>query len=555
MLSDRQLTSGNEEITARTEPGRERKRALGIYYTPQQAADILARWAIRSSNDLVLEPSFGGCSMLSAAVTAFSTLGNPNPAQQLFGYDIDSIAFDYLSQMGIDNDAGHFRREDFLNSTASDLKVDAVLANPPFVSHQRLKPEQRQRTDQLRMKYLPTLHRKASLWVYFLLHAMTFLRIGGRMAFVLPNAIGTADYAKEVVAFLESKFCKVELFHVAEQLFIQTGADERVSILLLDGYTPGGLTPPSITRCIDVHSVRELESHDDEADKKFNVPRMHEIRELASQELSSLEGTVFRVIGDIAKVQIGEVVGDIKFFVRPKQEWEQQGIHQKYLLPLLTRSSQVPSLRTNTYEIDDNIPRLLRPDHDFKEAAIKNYLSKYNKEKRNLNKTFAKRDAWFHCSYNTEADAFIGSMNHEIARIVGNGAKISASNAFYKIQVHSSIDYAKWLPAISLTTPTRLSAEILGRVRGSGGIKLEPKDVKKMVIPKQLPELSPDEFEEFHLQLDRLVSEGKIEKATHLADTYIFSSTGLLNQEILARMQSMQRCLTNYRLGRSVKND
>lgn len=46
---------------------RYRRRSLGIYYTPRNAADLLAAWAIRNPADTVLEPSFGGCSLLAAA--------------------------------------------------------------------------------------------------------------------------------------------------------------------------------------------------------------------------------------------------------------------------------------------------------------------------------------------------------------------------------------------------------------------------------------------------------------------------------------------------------
>lgn len=544
---DLQVGENIENSAADTE--RDRKRALGIYYTPRRAAEILARWAIRSADDLVLEPSFGGCSMLSAAVAVFAAHGNHEPAQQLFGYDIDDVAFDYLDKMGIENNEGHFQHQDFLTSEASDLKVHAVLANPPFVSHQRLAPEQRKVAEQLRLKYLPTLNRKASLWVYFLLHAMSFLQSGGRMAFVLPNAIGTADYARVVMAFLESKFSKVELFHVAEQLFIQTGADERVSLLLLDGYTPQGLTQQVTAKCIDIRNIGELEIFQEQGQADSAPPGMHEIRASAAEGLALLCGTTFGVLGDIASVQIGEVVGDIKYFVRTQREWLNEGIDQEHLVPLLTRASQVPGLKTAGPEAEDRIPRLLRPPQDVKNEAITSYLGRYDEEKIKSNQTFAKRKAWFYCSYNSDADAFIGSMNHELARIVGNDAKISASNAFYKIRVYGQKDYAKWLPAISLTTPARLSAELLGRVRGSGGIKLEPKDVKRMIIPAKLPKLSADAFDKFQLQLDMLVRAGEIDSANHLADTCIFLRPRLLDAATLSKMRMARLNLTRYRLG------
>ena len=62
-----------------------RRRSLGVYYTPRSAASLLARWAIRWGDDTVLEPSFGGCTILEAAVKRLRSLGCAAPADQLFG--------------------------------------------------------------------------------------------------------------------------------------------------------------------------------------------------------------------------------------------------------------------------------------------------------------------------------------------------------------------------------------------------------------------------------------------------------------------------------------
>ncbi len=533
---------------------RERKRALGIYYTPQRAAEILARWAIKSADDLVLEPSFGGCAMLSAAIAVFVSHGNQEPASQLFGYDIDDSAFDHLARMGIINLQEHFQKGDFLTSEASGLLVDAVLANPPFVSYQRLDLGQRKIVGDIRKKYLPSLHRKASLWAYFLLHAMSFLRTGGRMAFVLPNAIGTADYARPILSFLEKKFAKVELFHVTEQLFIQTGADERVSLLLLDGHTPEGRASPAKTRRIDILNIRELETFETRESHETETLRIHDVRKYAAEALASLSGVAFDYLGNVAEVRIGEVVGDISYFARARTEWTREGIGQEYLVPLLTRAAQAPGLGTNGPVGEGRIRYLLIPPAKVKKVNVKAYLEKYGEAAILANQTFSRRKVWFRCSYEKNADAFIGSMNHEFPRIVANDARISASNAFYKITVCGPREYAHWLPAISLTTPMRLSAELLGRVRGSGGIKLEPSDVKKLIIPATLPNLSSSEFQELQSKLDSLVRAGEIESANSLADSYVFIRTGLLDETVIAKLRSMRLSLTHYRFGAAAKN-
>ena len=122
-----------------------RRRSLGIYYTPQSAAQVLAGWAIRGAKDTVLEPSFGGCAMLEAAVARLRALGCREPAAQLQGFDVDEGAFAYLRRLlgGLDRHP-QFALGDFLMANpGAPGRVTAVLANPPFVSYHRMNVEQR----------------------------------------------------------------------------------------------------------------------------------------------------------------------------------------------------------------------------------------------------------------------------------------------------------------------------------------------------------------------------------------------------------------------------
>lgn len=552
MLKDREDATSCETGTPQeTKHERERRRALGIYYTPPEAAKVLARWVIRHPEETVLEPSFGGCAMLSAAVSVFKSLGNNSPSRQLYGYDVDATAFEHLAQMGIENADGHFKKQDFLRSKAGDLRVDAVLANPPFVSYHRQNDSQRRLTEQLRQRYLPQLPKLASLWAYFLLHAMSFLHSGGRMAFVLPNAISTADYARPLLTFLQHRFAKVELVHVGERLFIQAGADERISLLLLSGYVPEGLPKAAPLLSRDILRIGEVVVDENSDFSVGDAPKSSDVRDQATAALADLHGDVLVELGSAASVQIGEVVGDIRVFVKPLSAWLQQKVDPKYLVPLLTRSAQVSGVYLPAAENQSGpsaIPYLLLPPERRLPKVIENYLAQYSEQDIAGNKTFEKRTVWYRCSYETDAHAFIGSMSHDYPRIIGNDAGISCSNAFYKITAQGRSDLADWLPVLSMTTPLRLSAEILGRVRGSGGIKLEPSDVRKLCIPSRLPTLPRSEFEAVRERIGRLVGLGELDAAGQLADSLVFLQSGLIDAKTMSGLRMKRLSLTSRRI-------
>lgn len=536
---------------------RDRRRALGIYYTPPEAAKVLARWAIRAPHETVLEPSFGGCAMLSAAVDVLKSLGNEDPSRQLYGFDVDATAFEHLEKIGIDNVDGHFKKLDFLCSSAKKISVNAVLANPPFVSYHRLNDSQRQLTEQIRQRYLPHLPKKASLWAYFLLHSLSFLREGGRMAFVLPNAIGFADYSRPLLTFLQQRFSQVELVHVSERLFIQAGADERISLLFLSDYHPHGVPIPAPLQMRDIVHINEIAVTDNTAVQVSENPKIGDIRNETVVALAALSRSVLCELGSVASVRIGEVVGDVRFFVRPLSEWLKLQVDQKYLKPLLTRAGQIRGcyVPKEKEEAPMSIPFLLFPPEQHLPSEIEAYLAQYPAHAVTANKTFGKRPVWHRCSYNVNADAFIGSMSHDYPRIIGNDAGISCSNAFYKILVLDYPDLATWLPMLSLTTPFRLCAEILGRVRGSGGIKLEPSDVKRLCIPTALPQLTESELVSLRQRAHEMLIQGELDAASQLADSQVYLRTGLINAETMDRLRLMRLSLSSYRLTTPKRNN
>mgnify|MGYP001380096027 FL=1 len=64
------------------------QKTLGAFYTDASVADFLVNWAIRSGNDTVLDPAFGGGVFLRSAARRISSLGG-NSSSQVFGVEID----------------------------------------------------------------------------------------------------------------------------------------------------------------------------------------------------------------------------------------------------------------------------------------------------------------------------------------------------------------------------------------------------------------------------------------------------------------------------------
>jgi adenine-specific DNA-methyltransferase len=506
-----------------------RQRALGIYYTPSGVADILAAWAIRTPSEKILEPSFGGCALLSSAIKRLHGLGAQNPDVHFFGYDIDPAAFVHLKNLFPNKNLdAHFFQRNFLEVTPGAEKVSAVIANPPFVSYHRMDKSQRDVVAKWRVNNHPSFSLTASLWAYFLIHAMSFLQPLGRMAFVLPSAAVSSDYAQHVLNKVFTNFEKIKIFRIEEQLFAESGTDERAVILLAEGYQSIKRNDPMYFSALN---LVELEKSINQESKKIDHPENLNNAHLIFQKLR--ENKKVRVLGDLANITIGEVVGDTKFFVKTHEEWKALGIAAHYLKPLLTRTRQTAGMRITQKEIDSrSIPYLLHPKTDSA-SKIAKYLETYPKARIKTNATFAKRKKWYQASYEKAAAAFVGSLSHDFPKIILNTANISCANGLYKITAKTEGNWRPAFAAASLCTLFQWSAELYSRPMGAGAMKLEPSDVRRLIVPTSVEDLNSSESSKFLRTVDTLLRAGKNIEATELADKVLLLDPKIITGEEL----------------------
>jgi hypothetical protein len=505
--------------------------------------------------DIVLEPSFGGCTILEAALNRLKYLGCTAPADGMIGFDVDQSAFLHLRQLLGRKSVGHFSSKDFLSIDGSGFRVDTVIGNPPFVAYHRMDSNQRAAIRGWRAQHHPRFPMTASLWAYFVVHAMSFLKQNGRMAFVLPSAVTSSDYSQPIIRTLAERFAKLTLYKVNEQLFIQAGAEERTVILLADGYRIGESLDGVYTER-SIGGIKELADALRESTLgKISVNSLA-ARSVVKPPADSLlrraisSGDLCEV-GSVATIRIGEVTGDTDYFVKPLDSWQELGIGQRHLRPIVTRSRQFAGLGITAKEVSalySAIPRMLSPASTRIPKRLQNYLDGYSKKRRLLNKTFIKRNPWYAVSYDASATAFIASMSHESPRIVLNRAGVSCGNGLYKISSKTAANSLDWLAVASLTSVFRLSAEMHARIRGSGALKLEPSDVARLLVPSPtlMRQLSlPNKLKR---RLDELIRLKEFESATREADTAIFTASGLFSTSELQTIRDRLQDLRGERL-------
>lgn len=532
LLSSRRMVTAVIESAAQMR-SLSRKRELGAFYTPSGITEVLCDWAIRSASDVVLEPSFGGCTFLDASVRRLHELGEVN-AKNLFGCDIDPGAFEYLRRRGEGVSPENFHLGNFLQWRPSCIPgglVDVVIGNPPYVRYSNLAPGQKSAVDGWAKAHGELHSRRASLWLYFTLHALSYLRKGGRMAWVLPVSFMTAHYASSLRKTIFDSFRKVAVVTLTERVFLNEGTEERTLIVLAEGYGEVNHLFSNTTSCLE--SLDELKTFVSRwqtgADADIEgVASYGMVPGPAGQLLTSLElEQGVKRFGELANVQIGVVSGNSKFFIKSADEWRAAGVDKTHLSYIVPRSRWLDGLALG--EEDKKLHKkggapcfALDSPSKPRARALLRYLKTYDKEAIAKNATFSKRTKWYRFLDDKVPDAFFVFMTHLGPRLVINNTKANATNSLYRVFLNSGQKRREKLLAISLqTTFTQLAAERLGRILGSGGLKLEPSEVKQ--LPVFLPDKSSDEVCEAFIAIDTLLRQGNLEAVRKSADEFIFS--------------------------------
>jgi len=528
------------------------RRSLGRYDTPRPLSQAVADWAVRSPNDEALEPSSGSGVFILSLAHRLRQLGQKSAIDQLWACDIDSAACTQTIQAtGLNK--RHIWNADFLSLISTDgingRKFDCIVGNPPYISLHRMSVEQRQRVSDSVDRLKLDIGRRASLWAYFLSASIHALRLHGRVAFILPESILHAEYALAIVRTFAKSFVRCSLVSLRERCFILDGAAERVVVLLADDFRSVlGQTEISLHECVTADSAisfltslrngtaSALPSLNGHAVPHLLPPTAEPIIELATVKQSYQ-------LGDFVDIKIGVVTGADQFFLLSESQREKLKLRRAWLMPVVPRFKECHGLtfcRKDWRSLRDRGQKcwLLAPSPEITAKALLSYLATFPVESKKLNRTFTKRKHWFSPVPGRKAHAFLRYMGTAGPRLAFARFNVNCTNIIHRVYFHKDVSVLK-RKAILLSlhsSYSQLSAEFEGRAYGSGVLKLEPSEGRR--IRFLLPEkLNKNVIDACFKAANKLMKKGDSTGATAVIDDWLFHG-----------IQSLQAALPRQRL-------
>lgn len=529
----------------------ELRKARGAFFTPPRLARYVADWAVRSPDDLVLEPSCGEAAFLIAAGDRLDELrtktGHLLSSGRLVGSELHEAsaahALKLVAERGHDAEVSV---GDFLDHEPTPV-FDAAIGNPPYVRYQSFSGSARIRAREAALAAGVALTGLASSWAAFTVHAAMFLKPGGRLGLVLPAELLTVNYASEVRGFLMRKFGRVRLVLFAERVF--PGVLEEVVLLLADGKGP--------TDHCELYQVRDIDALENHvgvstawkprpAEAKWTAGLIPRAAFEIYDAVTNRKG--FSDLQAWGETTLGMVSGNNGYFALSVQRTRELGLKERELIRLSPPGSRhlrgLSFTESAWHEMadDDASVYLFRPS-DEPSAAAARYIAAGEASGVNGAYKCRVRKPWWRVPLVPPADVFLTYMNADTPRLSANRAGIHHLNSVHGVYLNRSVRALGMdlLPVASLNTVTLLGAETVGRSYGGGILKLEPKEADHLPMPtaelvsecaKQLRDLRP--------QLAVALRNGRLLEAVAMVDRVLLTgSLGLKRKQIRAMEEAV----------------
>jgi len=499
------------------------QKTFGAYYTDERVARTIVGWAVRKPGDCVLDPSCGEGVFLSAASERLRDVGSSAP--EIWGIDIDDGAIKAAKAQATGSSVV---KADFFSLRAGDLPFfDAVVGNPPFIRYQSFNGTCRASALACAREAGVELPQLSSSWAPFLVHAVGFLKKGGRLGMVVPVELGHARYARQVLHFLLRKFGRIQVRMFREKLFPELSED--TALLLCEEFeNPCSWLSVAILKNIEEGEAERSIEHpvDIEAIRTGKVKLNHYLLSPWARQLYEdlAKKKNVAALGTGADIGIGYVTGHNDFFHLSSEECRRWRIPKSFLRPaVLSLAGATGAVIRETDWRDQalkgnkcylfHIPAGAEKTLPY---GVLEYL-KYGSTLGVPEKFKCRvREVWYSVPHVRVADAFLSYMSGQVPRLVANGARLVAPNTLHLVRFEKGWNAWSFISGWC-SSLTKLSCELEGHALGGGMLKLEPSEAEEVMVA--LP--FPGETKQLAREVDALIRRGEEEAATDLIDRHV----------------------------------
>jgi adenine-specific DNA methylase len=516
------------------------QKLRGGYYTPQNLADYITKWALNKENTTsILEPSCGDGVFIQALANANCSKNIILNAHELFDEEAEK-AQKLCHSLGFNNyniSCGDFLAWANTKLLNNENLYDAIIGNPPFIRYQFLEKEFQKNTEtvfaHLGLKF--TKHTNA--WVPFILASVSLLNNGGRIAMVIPAEIIHVMHAQSLRTYLANT-CKKILIIDPQELWFENTLQGAVIFMAEKKNNPN-----EKTEGVAIERVRGFSFLEKDAEDVFQQAKAingHTVKGKWTKALLSIKEIelIERIIThkdvhnfkDIADVDVGIVTGANNFFLVNNETVNKYKLHD-YVHPMFGRSDHCKGVIYNEQQHKDNETKGLPTNFVYLDTelsllprAVQRYIKQGEDEELHTRYKCGSRSPWYKVPSVYTRKIGMLKRAHDTPRLIFNELEAYTTDTAYRI---NSDKFSPELLVYCFLNPlTALFAEIEGRYYGGGVLELVPSEIEKLYIP------IPNDIEYDVRLLDKEVRSLSMDDVIENQGNKILKKLGLSDEEI-----------------------
>jgi hypothetical protein len=458
----------------------------------------MAAWVLVDGSEELFDPAVGEGVFLAAARDVHPNGGHIT----LYGQELDADALDRGRQ--------EFGPELFRQVRVGDFVLDppkrqfrAIVANPPYMRHHRIPRETKAQLKEVCKRVLGfSIDARAGLHVFFLIQALSLLKPGGRLAFIVPADTAEGVFADDLWRWITARYSLEGVVTFDAKATPFPGVDTNPIIVLIRNCERSGSMD-----WLQVHA-RDSSALLDYARKGALGGNGHEIvvtrRTLAEAlqtgltrpPLSPEERDTIR-LGQLVSVMRGIATGANNYFLLRAANAAALGISPEFLKRAISRTRDLPAgtgvlqeTRLDQLEERSRPTWLFAPDGRTMEAfpePVRRYLRLGEELGLPDRPLIRSRNPWYKTETRRVPDFLFAYLGRRSARFIRNDAHVVPLTGFLCVYAKSSAPRFRaelWL--LLREERTLANLRLVGKSYGSGAIKVEPRALERLPIPKAL---------------------------------------------------------------------
>lgn len=443
-----------------------------------------------------------------------------------------------------------------LSSSATD-HFDVAVGNPPFVRYQFIGDNETRSIEKLGTRLGVSFRGVSNLWIPILLGALSRLKPGGTMAFVVPAELLTGISAGVVRGWLIQNFeaLRVDLFppgsfpEVLQEVIVLSGRRLR---------KPS--TDPKQIEFVEHSAGQQLFwQHCVGATEQNWTKYLLTQRQLETVAQARLTPGVM-MLGDIARFEVSIVTGANAYFSVSTLDVAHSDLAE-WAIPLLPRIRNAPGLVYSNGDhklLADGVTKAWFLDfsdarRDPQEEPLASaYLRNGESMGLHLRYKTSIRTPWYRVPSVSSGRLMLSKRSHTFPRMVLNEAGVVTTDTIYRGDVLPMYGERERDVVTNFhNSLTLLDAELEGRSFGGGVLELVPSEVARLSLPfgTSSPHLLGQLDSCYRSTSAGLVTEDTVIEITnsHLADTHpgltarVLEDIEIIRRELQARRLSRNR--------------